>query len=200
MKATDLLKAQHEEVSRLFEKIEDAEEAEKVALFEELAAKLVAHDAIERQIFYPACEEQMGMDELLGEAIVEHGMVEFGLFSADLHLGGEEFEHYMMVLKEAVEHHVGEEEDEFFPQVEKAFDEAQLEELGSQMEELFADTLDEDFRAALTHNLQQVLAGAMKPKPPKKAPTKAASAKTAAKPAKKPSKRTNGRSHTARAH
>ena len=69
MKATDYLKAQHREVERLFAAIESAEDGpKKQKLFEELAANLVGHDAIEREIFYPACEEAMGLNDLLGEA------------------------------------------------------------------------------------------------------------------------------------
>jgi hemerythrin superfamily protein len=164
MKATELLKSQHREVEDLFERIEKAKkDAEKQALFEELAANLVAHDAIEREIFYPACEEKMGMDELLGEALVEHGVVEFGLYQADQAQGEEDFEFKCTVLQELVEHHVEEEEKKFFPKVEKALGKARLEELGEQMEEEFETARTKDFRRPLHRNLKEVLAGALKP-------------------------------------
>jgi hemerythrin superfamily protein len=74
MKATELLKAQHKEVEGLFKRIEKSkDEDEKGEIFEALAAQIVAHDAIEREIFYPACEEQMGLTELLGEALKAAG-------------------------------------------------------------------------------------------------------------------------------
>jgi len=83
MKATELLKQQHGEVSRLFKAIEKTDNpAEKKSYFLELASNLVAHDGIERKIFYPACEETMGMDDMLGEALVEHGVIEFSLYQA----------------------------------------------------------------------------------------------------------------------
>ena len=67
--AIELLKTQHEEVKTLFKRIEKAStRSAKTKLFDELAANLVAHDAIEREIFYPACEKGMGMTDLLGEA------------------------------------------------------------------------------------------------------------------------------------
>ena len=73
--ATSLLTQQHDEVKALFKRIEGASSrAAKVKLFEELAHNLVAHDAIEREIFYPACERALGMTDLLGEALVEHGV------------------------------------------------------------------------------------------------------------------------------
>jgi hemerythrin superfamily protein len=163
MKATELLKAQHREVEKLFKSIEKAkEDEEKQALFEELAANLVAHDGIEREIFYPACEEAMGMTELLGEALVEHGLVEFSLYQADQAQGDDDFEFKCTVLQEVVDHHVKEEEKEFFPKVEKALGKARLEELGEEMEQAFEAAKEEDFRTPLHRNLKQVLAGAVK--------------------------------------
>lgn len=170
MKATDLLKQQHDEVKQLFEQIESAPRADsKRKLFEELAAKLVAHDGIERQLFYPACEERLGMNELLGEALVEHGLVEFCVFQADQALGKDDFEYKVTVLREALEHHIREEERELFPKVKKAFEREQLEELGNQLEEKFEQLVSEDFRAPLRSNLTQVLKGKLEPAPQRKA-------------------------------
>jgi hypothetical protein len=168
MKATDLLKKQHEEVSALFKKISKARGRDKTKLFDELAANLVAHDAIEREIFYPACEKHMGMTDELGEAIAEHGLVEFGLHKADAARGEDTFDYQVTVLKEIVEHHVEEEEEDFFPKVERALGAGRLEELGERMEERFEEALEEDFRRPLHENLRQVLAGAMKTRPPAK--------------------------------
>lgn len=168
MKATELLKTQHQAVRDLFERIESSKDrAQKAKLFEQLATNLVAHDAIEREIFYPACEEAMGMSDLLGEALVEHGLVEFSLFQVDQSVQakgdeGEELDYKGTVLKEVVEHHVKEEEGEFFPKVEKALGQQKLEDLAEEMQELFEDHIQQDFRPALYANLRQVLAGAMK--------------------------------------
>jgi hemerythrin superfamily protein len=166
MKATELLKAQHEEVARLFKAIEDTDDtARKQAHFRELASNLVAHDGIERQIFYPACEEKMGLDELLGEALVEHGVIEFSLYQAHAAMGQDDFEFKCKVLQELVEHHVEEEEEEFFPKVEKALGKDALESLGEDMEEAFDEAREGDYQEPLLANLRQVLAGALKPEP-----------------------------------
>lgn len=165
MKATDLLKAQHKAVEKLFAAIEKSEDdAEEAQLFAELASNLVAHDGIEREIFYPACEAQMGMTDQLGEALVEHGVVEFCLYEANNALGDETFDFKVRVLREMVEHHVEEEEGEFFPAVEKDFDEELLEALGAKMKAGFEKNLAKDFREPLFANLQQVLAGTIKPR------------------------------------
>ena len=161
MKATELLKSQHKDVATLFESIEKSKkDAEKRALFEELASSLAAHDAIERELFYPACEEQMGLTDLLHEAIVEHGLVEFSLYLADQALGEDDFDAKVTVLKEVVEHHVEEEEKEFFPKVEKAFGAEALKELAVPMKARFEEAKAEDFRGPLHENLREVLAGA----------------------------------------
>ena len=180
MKATELLEQQHREVEKLFEALEGAEEDTKqTEIFEELASALVAHDAIEREIFYPACEKAMGMSDLLGEALVEHGVVEFSLYQADQALGKSDFEFKAKVLQEMVEHHVEEEEVEFFPQVEEALGEEQLEELGQRMEQRFEKAREEDFRGPLHDNLQQVLEGALKTRKAKSKPSSGKQRKSA---------------------
>lgn len=166
MKATDLLKRQHQEVSRLFKAIESAKgKAEKRQLFAELASNLVAHDGIERDIFYPACEETMGLNDDLGEALVEHGVIEFSLYQCNEALGEDDFDFKCKVLSELVEHHVEEEEKEFFPKVEKALPAESLESLGEDMAEAFDEARADDFREPLYRNLKEVLAGALKTTP-----------------------------------
>ncbi|NUP10181.1 MAG: hypothetical protein HOW73_29375 [Polyangiaceae bacterium] len=197
MKATKLLKQQHDEISDLFDKIERAQRDRKVELFEQLAAHLVGHDAIEREIFYPACEEQLGKVDLLGESLVEHGIIEFSLFRADQNVGTDAFDHYMYVVREMVDHHVAKEEEDFFPDVEGTFSSDRLEELGAEMEQRFEESIASDFRPMLLSSLREAMGGALEaapvveleiieekaPKPAKtRAPTKrAASAKARAR-------------------
>jgi len=162
--AIELLKTQHEEVKTLFKRIEKAStRAAKTKLFDELAANLAAHDAIEREIFYPACEKGMGMTDLLGEALVEHGVVEFSLYQADQARKDKDFSFKCQVLSEIVEHHVKEEEEDFFPKVQKALGKEKLLALGAQMQQRFEQAKAKDYRPALKSNLKQVLAGALKP-------------------------------------
>jgi len=162
--AIELLKTQHEEVKTLFKRIEKAStRGAKTKLFDQLAANLAAHDAIEREIFYPACERGMGMTDLLGEALVEHGVVEFSLFQADQARKDKDFSFKCQVLSEIVEHHVKEEEEEFFPKVQKALGKEKLLALGARMQERFEQAKAKDYHPALKSNLKQVLAGALKP-------------------------------------
>ena len=162
--AIDLLKTQHEEVKALFKRIEKASSrASKTKLFDELAANLAAHDVIEREIFYPACEKALGMIDLLGEALVEHGVVEFSLYQADRARKDKDFSFKCQVLSELVEHHVKEEEEDFFPKVQRALGKEKLLELGAQMQARFEQAKAKDYHPVLKSNLKQVLAGALKP-------------------------------------
>lgn len=170
MDATKLLQTQHQEVKALFEKLESQGESPDPAVFEELARNLVAHDAIEREIFYPACEQAMGMTHHLAEALVEHGYVEFGLYQADLAVGEDSFEAKLNVLKEMVLHHVAEEEDEFFPEARAAIESSKLSELGDQMQTRFEEVKRSDIRELTRANLLQVMSGALKTQPGKASP------------------------------
>jgi hemerythrin superfamily protein len=167
MLATDLLEHQHREVEKLFKEIEKAKDKrQKTRLFSELLSSLVAHDAIEREVFYPACQEKLGMTDLLGEALVEHGLVEFSLYQADRALGDDDFDFKVQVLSEVVSHHVEEEEKALFRKVKKALGKELLTELGAKMEAKFEEAKKADCRAMLLDNLRQALAGALETKKP----------------------------------
>lgn len=115
------------------------------------------------------------MNDLLGEALVEHGLVEFSLYQADEALGEDDFDYKLKVLKEALEHHIDEEEQELFPKVNRAFDKETLETLGGELEEKFEELKQGDYRAPLRSNLRQVLQGVLKPSPKAKSPPARAS-------------------------
>jgi hemerythrin superfamily protein len=162
MKATQLLKRQHKEVERLFKQFEKADADEQVELFEQLAAKLVAHDEIEREIFYPACAKALDQDDrkhTLGEAVVEHGVVEFCLYQAERHRSKSSFAEHVTVLKEVVQHHVQEEEEELLPKVDELMDKQQLDSLGEEMQQRFDDAVAQDYRPPLRAALDRVLSG-----------------------------------------
>jgi hemerythrin superfamily protein len=162
MKANELIQKQHRLVEELFERFEKARGAEKARVFEQIAKNLVAHDAIEREIFYPACEEAIDDDDILRESLVEHGVVEFCLFRADVNQGNDDFDKYVKVLGEVVMHHVKEEEKELLPKAKRALGRDQLEALGAELEARFDEALRSDFRAPLRDALDQVLAGKTK--------------------------------------
>ncbi len=188
MNVVDLLKNQHRQVDQVFSRFEKARrKEEKQKIFEELCGLIAGHDAIEREIFYPACEKALGKIERLMEGVVEHGLVEFELFRADRARDSENFDYFVGVLREIWNNHVEEEEREVIPVAARRMDQRQLEQLGNKMAARFEEVQHEDVRAMLRHNLQQVLAGRAKTTPMKKVaakrPTRAkAAAKRPARP------------------
>jgi hemerythrin-like domain-containing protein len=138
MKATDLLKKQHREVEKLFKEVEGAEDARtRRRLLDEIGEKLKLHTSIEENIFYPAVKEieTKKAEEMVLEAFEEHHVVDLVLAELPkVDPEAETFEAKMTVLKELVEHHVEEEEDEMFPMAEKKFGREKSQELAAQME------------------------------------------------------------------
>jgi hemerythrin superfamily protein len=134
MSAIDLLESQHREVEKLFKRIEKAKSGEeKIRLFEDIADKLAIHASIEEHHFYPAVKEKRTEDILL-ESLEEHLMIKRTLADLmKLDVGDEQFDPKIKVLKEEVEHHVGEEEKDLFPKVKKILSADELDALEQEM-------------------------------------------------------------------
>ena len=134
MNAIELLESQHREVEDLFDRFEKADQAAaKRKLVEEISDKLAVHAAIEERHFYPAVKDEQ-TEDLLMEALEEHLAVKRVLADLlDLKPADETFEPKVKVLKEQIEHHVDEEEEELFPKVAKLLSKDQLEALGQEM-------------------------------------------------------------------
>ncbi|HVG58942.1 MAG TPA: hemerythrin domain-containing protein [Hyalangium sp.] len=136
MNALDLLKQQHEEVSKLFkqfEKLEEGGTAERRELFVMIADRLSAHATIEEQFFYPSIKTEK-TEDLVREAVEEHLAVKRIIADLlEMEPADENYSAKMKVLQENVEHHVEEEEKELFKLVRKVLDEDQLLALGVQM-------------------------------------------------------------------
>jgi hemerythrin-like domain-containing protein len=139
--AIELLKADHETVRKLLNEIsETTERAEKTRgeLLERIASELSVHTRIEEEIFYPAFRDAGEKEEsvMVYEAREEHRAVD-ELVLPDLEkteVGSMEFSGRVKVLKELIEHHADEEEEEMFPKAEQLLSEAELEELGQRMQ------------------------------------------------------------------
>ncbi|XXX75974.1 hemerythrin domain-containing protein [Sorangium sp. So ce134] len=161
MKATDLLKEQHQEVDELFERIAQADSNEIGALRDELVASLVGHSAIEEELFYPESREALGASPLIPTSYEEHSLVEIMLQKLlSTEPGDETFHARLGVLKELVQHHVAEEEKELFPQVERAMGAERLEELGARLEARFDQVREGNVEALLSQNVAKSMPAA----------------------------------------
>ncbi len=145
MKATDFLKRQHRDVMRLFKEVEKTEDRRnRKRLMDEIASHLKVHTTIEEEIFYPAVQG-IGTgkaEEMMLEAVEEHHVVDLVLAELPkVDPAAESFEAKMTVLRELVQHHVQEEQDEVFPMAERKLGKERIAELGTQLEER-ADALE----------------------------------------------------------
>ena len=139
MDAIELLMIQHEEAKALFKKIERAEDDEKQDLFERVADALAVHATIEEKQFYPATRNAR-TEEMLQEAVEEH-LAAKRLIADLLEMTPDDpqFDAKIAVLKEQVEHHIEEEEEELFPKVRRMFKADEIEDLGVAMEDMAED-------------------------------------------------------------
>jgi hemerythrin superfamily protein len=148
--ALDLLKEQHDEVSKLFEKFErlgDRATQERRRIFIMIADRLSAHASIEEEYFYPSAKSDE-TEDLLRESVEEHLAVKRLIADLlDMEPEDANFDAKMKVLKEDVEHHVEEEETALFPLVRKILDADQLLALGVQMKAEFDELMEGEPRA-----------------------------------------------------
>jgi hemerythrin superfamily protein len=144
MDAIEMLEEQHRDVEDLFDEIEEAEGAEKREVFAEIADQLVIHSAIEEKHFYPAVKARQ-TEDLLRESLEEHLSAKRIIADLlDMKVEDEQFDAKVDVLKELIQHHVKEEEDELFPKVRKLLGQEELEALAQEMMATQDTLLEED--------------------------------------------------------
>jgi hemerythrin superfamily protein len=120
--AVALLKADHRAVEKLFGQFEKAKDDDrKKALADKISLELRVHMKIEEEIFYPVSREYLKNDDIVDEAVVEHAAARDLMDEIEAMQPGEElYDAKMTVLEEQIEHHVEEEEEDYFPRVRKS--------------------------------------------------------------------------------
>jgi hemerythrin superfamily protein len=167
MNAISLLKNQHRKVEALFKKLESGR-SDKSAVLEELADSLAAHMAIEHEFLYPAAKDVD--DEMVNESFEEHSLAEVALkrlIATDLE--DEAFDARVTALKELIEHHVEEEEEQLFPKLEKAIEEDTLASMGKSMKQRFDEVFEQGFAAVVPRGMAKTSADVQKKKSTKRA-------------------------------
>lgn len=135
MTILDELKADHRELKAQIRAILKAEASkERAALFSRFQSLLTAHSRAEEKVLYRRLEKsEDGKDEAL-EGTVEHEVAD--RLVADLSksrtLEADKWTARCTVLKELLEHHTDEEEDEMFKTARKQFDQATLDKMGEE--------------------------------------------------------------------
>ncbi|MDB5445995.1 MAG: hemerythrin cation binding region [Phenylobacterium sp.] len=131
--AIALLKADHRAVEKLFSQFEKAkDEGQKQQTAQQICLELRVHTQIEEEIFYPTSREFLKDDEIVNEAIIEHQAAKDLIDQIEgMDPSDEMYDAKVTVLQEMIEHHVGEEEKEYFPQLQKS--DMDLKGVGQQM-------------------------------------------------------------------
>ncbi len=150
MDAIQLLKADHKTVKDLLTELTETTSRavkKRADLLSQININLKAHTTIEEEIFYPAFKEAGEKEEakMYYEALEEHRA------AGDLVLpdlintapDSEQFSGRAKVLKELIEHHVKEEEDEMFKDAKKLLSKEQLNDLGARMEQRKSELIKE---------------------------------------------------------
>ena len=121
--AVALLKADHRKVEDLFKQFEKAKENDerKQQIVSEIIMELRVHTQIEEEIFYPESREYVKEQDTVNEAVVEHQAAKDLMEQLEsMDPSDEMYDAKVTVLQEQIEHHVEEEEKEYFPEVQKA--------------------------------------------------------------------------------
>jgi hemerythrin-like domain-containing protein len=139
--AITLLKEDHKKVKGLLSQLEKTTERgarRRRKLLGQIATEVKVHTTIEEEIFYPAYRDAVKKKddrELYREALEEHHVVDLVLPELKAsNPAGEIFGAKAKVLKELIEHHADEEEEEMFPKARKVLGTARLRDLGGRME------------------------------------------------------------------
>lgn len=128
MKIVEALKQHHEEIRDLFSKTEkDARN------FDKLKKSLEVHHTNEEKYFLDESKKKSETKEESLEAFEEHHAIVYLLEDLDnFPKDNERWKIKLKVLKELVDHHFEEEEDELFDQAAETMDDEELEKLGDE--------------------------------------------------------------------
>ncbi|MDP9126612.1 MAG: hemerythrin domain-containing protein [Pseudomonadota bacterium] len=145
--ALQLLMAEHREVKAMFQAYQKLADVggrgdERMLIASQICVALTLHTQMEEEILYPAARAVLTQDEdIVDEAYVEHAgaralIAQVKTMTSDQPL----YDAKLKVLGEYVDHHVREEETEFFPKLRKtALDlEAMGEQIAARKKQLMA--------------------------------------------------------------
>lgn len=139
MNAVDILTKDHREVDAMIAELEKAgsdggSDAAYRNTFQQLVNALGLHMQAEENIFYPAMQKFEEERDQIVEAYDEHNEVKGLLLQMqNLEPSSTEFQSNLKMVKTGIEHHVGEEEGDMFPDAKNLLGEERLQEIGQQI-------------------------------------------------------------------
>lgn len=133
----EILKQEHEMVLSQFSELASKGVSDRERKYESLKENLMPHLIGEEQALYPKLKEEADMRDTILESIQEHSAVKTLLSQLDSASTSEEdvWVAKLKVIQENVKHHISEEENEIFPQMQQKMSSSDLSSLGSRYEE-----------------------------------------------------------------
>jgi hemerythrin-like domain-containing protein len=136
-----VLRDDHKEIRRLFREFQQAGENATVTkgrIVDKILEALTVHTYLENEVMYPEVRKLLpDLEDDVLESYEEHHVAD--VLCAELAVmqpDDERFDAKTTVLIENVEHHIEEEEQEWFPQVREGLGRKQLQEIGARMLEM----------------------------------------------------------------
>jgi hemerythrin superfamily protein len=145
MDALDLIKQDHKRLRKLLEETLKAEGGEREERLDHLRTELVAHERMEEEVLYPRLRDEKKAHETVLEGYEEHHVADVLLDELlDVPPETDLWKAKLKVLKENVEHHMDEEEDELFKGARAVLDREELNRLGERMAQIKRSAEDSD--------------------------------------------------------
>lgn len=136
----ELLTEDHRQIRRLFQEFRDAgdDTTRKKQLVDQMIEALTVHTYIENECMYPETRRLLpDLDDEVLESYEEHHVADvLCLELATMSPDHDHFDAKTTVLMELVEHHIGEEEQEWFPKVRSGLSTEQLQTIGQRLAEM----------------------------------------------------------------
>ena len=138
MDAFEMLEEDHEKVKKMLDELDDTTERgvkTREELFAKIKQEMLVHETLEEEILYPTLKEFDKTKEVSLEGYEEHHVV--NEIMAELEqtpVDDEKWAAKFSVMKENIEHHIEEEEDEMFKKARQVLDKEQIDALGERME------------------------------------------------------------------
>ena len=130
----DIIKSDHKVVMELFEQLEASADEEKIHLIEKVVQELLLHTIAEEEVLYKRLRASDELRDDILAAEVEHSLIERLANEIMSSSPDDELcDARLMVLRELLEHHVEEEEQELLPAAQSVIDAAEAESLGEEM-------------------------------------------------------------------
>ena len=145
MDSLELIKEDHKRLKKLLKETLDAEGSQRELRMDDLRIELVAHERMEEEVLYPRLRDEKKAREEVLEGYEEHHVADVILDELlDVPADTDLWKAKVKVLKENVEHHMDEEENELFKKARAVLNGDELARMGERMARIKRSAEDVD--------------------------------------------------------